>query len=706
MGTAVGNDVRGSSATTATSVSSEERLAIGSNFDLSTFVPLGLMMEVTCKVTRSGTIARAGGTSSGESTASSNSSGLGGVGLSSLLSSSSSSSSSKSKTIQLVLRCRDFRTLSLTFTAPTRHLTQQVDLLYRRLQYIIHNVHTQPPALHLGCLSASHWSWYNPVAEFTRQGALEGDTKDGVLSPWRLCSINADYAVCPTYPAQWCVPRCLDDDTIAKSAAFRSKGRLPLLCYYNKRLGNALVRCAQPLAGATGRRSEADEFVVLAVRQSGPDSSMLAIFDARSALAEKGNKLMGKGSEAPKYYLNTKVMFMEIQNIHAVRSAADQLQTLCEEGSEDKWLSKLEATGWLKHVLSVMSAGCALARKMTSQKLSCVVHCSDGWDRTSQLTSLCQLLLDPYFRTIEGFCVLIDKEWLSFGHMFTTRTFAPASPMERSPIFLLFLDCVWQIMQQFPTSFEFSDDLLVLLADHFQSAWFGNFLCDCERERLGCEMNRITTSIWSHIDAVQDRVRSHDFHPNDDILMPVCSMKRLRLWTTYFLRHEVAATSISRTSGSGVHSTSGTAHATSTSSADAFAHNTVVWVPDEDAKACKDCGLRFQITRRRHHCRACGNVFCNDCSKNRMPLPDFGYAGEERVCDECCAKLRATQEAHAAAAVTLSMTQAGGANASASSDGNTSSQFTLSPTQKSPATSPGRKLKFRFNLGDKKKGTQ
>lgn len=36
-----------------------------------------------------------------------------------------------------------------------------------------------------------------------------------------------------------------------------------------------------------------------------------------------------------------------------------------------------------------------------------LVHCSDGWDRTSQLCSLGQLLIDPYYRTIEGLAVLI-----------------------------------------------------------------------------------------------------------------------------------------------------------------------------------------------------------------------------------------------------------------------------------------------------------
>ena len=56
-----------------------------------------------------------------------------------------------------------------------------------------------------------------------------------------------------------------------------------------------------------------------------------------------------------------------------------------------------------------------------NQKVNVLVHCSDGWDRTAQMSSLAQQLIDPYFRTIEGFLVLIDKEWISFGHQFNLR---------------------------------------------------------------------------------------------------------------------------------------------------------------------------------------------------------------------------------------------------------------------------------------------
>ena len=46
-----------------------------------------------------------------------------------------------------------------------------------------------------------------------------------------------------------------------------------------------------------------------------------------------------------------------------------------------------------------------IARYMKLQRGNALVHCSDGWDRTSQLTSLSQLMMDPYYRTMEGFQV-------------------------------------------------------------------------------------------------------------------------------------------------------------------------------------------------------------------------------------------------------------------------------------------------------------
>lgn len=118
---------------------------------------------------------------------------------------------------------------------------------------------------------------------------------------------------------------------------------------------------------------------------------------------------------------------------------------------------------------------------------SVVVHCSDGWDRTAQLTALAMLLLDPYYRTMKGFEVLIEKEWLSFGHKFQQRIGHGDnhhSDADRSPVFLQFLDCVWQVSKQFPHALEFNEHFLITILDHLYSCRFGTFLCNTERERV------------------------------------------------------------------------------------------------------------------------------------------------------------------------------------------------------------------------------
>uniref|UniRef100_A0A6P4DYK7 Myotubularin-related protein 3-like n=1 Tax=Drosophila rhopaloa TaxID=1041015 RepID=A0A6P4DYK7_DRORH len=116
-----------------------------------------------------------------------------------------------------------------------------------------------------------------------------------------------------------------------------------------------------------------------------------------------------------------------------------------------------------------------------------LVHCSDGWDRTPQIVATAQLCLDPYYRTVEGFRVLVEREWLNFGHKFADRSGnGPNSDEvnERCPVFLQWLDLVHQIHRQYPCSFEFSISYLIKLAQHSLSCLFGTFLCNSLRERI------------------------------------------------------------------------------------------------------------------------------------------------------------------------------------------------------------------------------
>uniref|UniRef100_A0A8C4QNI0 Zinc finger, FYVE domain containing 9a n=1 Tax=Eptatretus burgeri TaxID=7764 RepID=A0A8C4QNI0_EPTBU len=62
------------------------------------------------------------------------------------------------------------------------------------------------------------------------------------------------------------------------------------------------------------------------------------------------------------------------------------------------------------------------------------------------------------------------------------------------------------------------------------------------------------------------------------------------------------------------------------------------WVPDGKARHCMRCESRFTFTRRRHHCRACGKVFCATCCSRRASLA-YMDSREARVCLDCYADI-------------------------------------------------------------------
>merc|ERR1719334_1476479 len=127
---------------------------------------------------------------------------------------------------------------------------------------------------------------------------------------------------------------------------------------------------------------------------------------------------------------------------------------------------------------------------MITQKKSVMVHCSDGWDRTAQVSALSQVLLDNYYRSAKGFLVLVRKEWIWFGHMLSTRNGnfgncgVPRTRRdERSPVFVQWLECVYQIYRKFPGAFEFTEWFLLEIAKCYHSGEFGDFFYNSDRER-------------------------------------------------------------------------------------------------------------------------------------------------------------------------------------------------------------------------------
>lgn len=168
----------------------------------------------------------------------------------------------------------------------------------------------------------------------------------------------------------------------------------------------------------------------------------------------------------------------------------------------NSFFTKITESGWYDCIFLILSGAKSIAQDLLSG-LHVVVHCSDGWDRTSQLCALAQVLIDPYFRTIEGLMVIVEKDWRHFGHKFRERTgqYHPTSYHlhEKSPIFIQFLDCLYQLMHQFPLSFEYNDRLILFLAENLDSHIYGTFLTNNIQESKKLQIEQETISIWSAV---------------------------------------------------------------------------------------------------------------------------------------------------------------------------------------------------------------
>ncbi|XP_050067962.1 uncharacterized protein LOC126556627 isoform X2 [Anopheles maculipalpis] len=400
---------------------------------------------------------------------------------------------------------------------------------------------------------------------------------------WRISQANAEFKLCASYPRLLLVPACISDDTLQNVASFRSSRRIPAVVWRHQRTGAVIARCSQPEVGWLGWRNSKDEQLLKALSDAcsfdrgtqdrssdgtrrtrtqtdsseassegspprSPEGSheevemdepkKILIVDARSYTSAVTNRARGGGCECAEYYPSAEIQFMSLGNIHVIRKSFHALRQLCASQADiPNWLGLLERTLWLQHLSGLLAASMVVCHAIERNGRPVLVHCSDGWDRTPQIVATAQLCLDPYYRTIEGFRVLVEREWLSFGHKFADRCgHGPGSDEtnERCPVFLQWLDCVHQIHRQFPCSFEFDMGYLIKLAQHSHSCLFGTFLCNTVKERQENSVPDRTFSVWPFLSG--PIYKNHLYVPNRErVLWPAHNVRDLRLWTEVYL---------------------------------------------------------------------------------------------------------------------------------------------------------------------------
>ncbi|NXN82852.1 MTMRB protein, partial [Bombycilla garrulus] len=127
-------------------------------------------------------------------------------------------------------------------------------------------------------------------------------------------------------------------------------------------------------------------------------------------------------------------------------------------------------------------------------------------DLNCLLASLVQLLGDPHARSLPGFQSLVQREWVAAGHPFPRRLglLCRDTPREEAPVFLLFLDCTWQLLWQFPADFGFTEAFLLALHDSSFSPYFSTFRFSCQRQRGLSSSPRLPSQTYRPVGGWQD----------------------------------------------------------------------------------------------------------------------------------------------------------------------------------------------------------
>ncbi|KAF9812153.1 hypothetical protein SFRURICE_008254 [Spodoptera frugiperda] len=348
---------------------------------------------------------------------------------------------------------------------------------------------------------------------FQRPGDWKRELERCECPHWRITCINGTSdAFMLTAGETLIVPSSVLDYNLMESARHFRSGRVPIWVW-GRPEGAALLRSGELLS--TEQSATAESVLLEQVRRSHPKLTPPHV------LYLCGNTFTNAGGPGI------------LPPLATLQSSYKKLVELCTPTTlgqfwmqDSQYYSILDASRWLRYVANCIAFADDAAQHL-SNNVTVVLQEGDGVDYCSVVSCLTQLLVDPHFRTISGFQSLIQKEWIALGHPFCDRFGLPrpgnpkdstakeTTSAQTAPVLLLFLDCVWQLTQQFPADFQFTETYLTTLWDCAHNHIFDTFLFNCARDRelAVARQNFVQRPVWDWGEQFSEQDKALFYNP-------------------------------------------------------------------------------------------------------------------------------------------------------------------------------------------------
>ncbi|XP_075697698.1 myotubularin-related protein 12 [Rhinoderma darwinii] len=288
---------------------------------------------------------------------------------------------------------------------------------------------------------------------------MELDRTKGNLF-FKVISINEKYRVSERLPPYFVVPASLQEESVYK---FQGRG-IPIWCWSTPH-GAALFKMASLPKEVDDPSIQEQRAFLYSVEQTlhKPPYEEVRIEDLSVTLPSL--------SEIQLAYTRFKQLFL-------IDNSTEFWDT------DSKWFSLLHTSNWLEMIRQCLKKSIEVIEYLENQRINVVLKEDTASDFCCVISSLVQIMMDPHYRTRYGFQNLIQKEWVMGGHSFLDRCNHLRNNDSEAPVFLLFLDCVWQLVHQYPLAFEFSETYLTVLSDSINIPIFSTFFFNsaCQRD--------------------------------------------------------------------------------------------------------------------------------------------------------------------------------------------------------------------------------